>query len=58
MEEETLEITIRVRLTKKERDKAHQWAKAYGDKLSEFFRRMLRSLPDEPPKIPPPPVKP
>jgi TolB-like protein len=58
MEDEVLEVVIRVRLTKRERDKAHLWAKAYGDKLSEFFRRMLRSLPEEPPTIPQPPVKP
>lgn len=49
--------SIKIRLEDWEYQKYYEWAEAYGDDLSAFFRRMLRSLPDAPPKIPQPPVK-
>ncbi len=56
---ETLEVTIRIRLSVKQREKAKAWASVYEDDLSGFFRRMLDSIPDSPPSpMPPPPVKP
>lgn len=48
---------LRVRLSEEEDEIIDKWAKAYGEDRSAFVRRMLRSLPDEPPVIPQPPVK-
>lgn len=58
MNDESLDVTVRVRMSRKERDKLTKWAKAYGDEKSGFMRRLLLSLPDNPPTIPQPPVKP
>lgn len=49
--------SIKIRLEDWEYQKYYEWAEAYGDDLSAFFRRMLRSLPETPPEIPQPPVK-
>jgi hypothetical protein len=48
---------LRVRLTPQEKEKLLAWSIAYGEDTSTFVRRMLQSLPDEPPVIQPPPIK-